>query len=110
MRRLIGVRKSQKAFGRGTQEFLHPANKKVLIFLRRHESEVVLCVNNLSRYAQPVELDLREFSGLVPMELWSCEAFPTIGDLPYFFTMAPHGFLWFRLVPPADVASFKKPK
>jgi maltose alpha-D-glucosyltransferase/alpha-amylase len=110
MRRLIGVRKAQKAFGRGTQEFLHPANKKVLVFLRRYETEVVLCVNNLSRYAQPVELDLREFSGLVPIELWSCEAFPAIGDLPYFFTMAPHGFLWFRLVAPADVASFKKPK
>ena len=53
---------------------------------------------------------LREFSGLVPIELWSCEPFPAIGDLPYFFTMAPHGFLWFRLVAPADVASFKKPK
>jgi maltose alpha-D-glucosyltransferase/alpha-amylase len=110
MRRLIGVRKAQKAFGRGTQEFLHPANKTVLVFLRRHETEVVLCVNNLSRYAQPLELDLREFSGLVPVELWSCEPFPTIGDLPYFFTMAPHGFLWFRLVPPEDVQKFKKPK
>jgi maltose alpha-D-glucosyltransferase/alpha-amylase len=110
MRRLIGVRKAQKAFGRGTQEFLHPANKRVLVFLRRYEGEVVLCVNNLSRYAQPVELDLREFSGLVPVELWSCEPFPAIGDLPYFFTMAPHGFLWFRLVPPADVALFTRPK
>jgi maltose alpha-D-glucosyltransferase/alpha-amylase len=110
MRRLIGVRKAQKAFGRGTQEFLHPANKRVLVFLRRHENEVVLCVNNLSRYAQPVEVDLREFSGLVPVELWSCEPFPTIGDLPYFFTMAPHGFLWFRLVRPEDVAMFRKPK
>jgi maltose alpha-D-glucosyltransferase/alpha-amylase len=108
MRRLIGVRKAQKAFGRGTQEFLHPTNKRVLVFLRRHENEVVLCVNNLSRYAQPVELELREFSGLVPIELWSCEAFPTIGDLPYFFTMAPHGFLWFRLVPPDDVPMYRK--
>ena len=110
MRRLIGVRKAQKAFGRGTQEFLHPANKKVLVFLRRYENEVVLCVNNLSRYAQPVELDLREFSGLVPIELWSCEPFPAIGDLPYFFTMAPHGFLWFRIVGPDDVPLFTKPK
>ena len=110
MRRLIGVRKAQKAFGRGTQEFLHPANKRVLVFLRRYEDEIVLCVNNLSRYAQPVELDLREFAGLVPVELWSCEAFPPIGNLAYFFTMAPHGFLWFRLVPPADVAMFKRPK
>ncbi len=110
MRRLIGVRKAQKAFGRGTQEFLHPANKRVLVFLRRYQSEVVLCVNNLSRYAQPVELDLREFSGQVPVELWSCEPFPPIGDLPYFFTMAPHGFLWFRIVPPEDVALLQKPK
>ena len=109
MRRLIGVRKAQKAFGRGTQEFLHPTNKRVLVFLRRYQNEVVLCVNNLSRYAQPVELDLREFSGQVPVELWSCEAFPTIGDLPYFFTMAPHGFLWFRLVRPEEVVAFQKP-
>ena len=109
MRRLIGVRKAQKAFGRGTQEFLHPTNKRVLVFLRRYQHEVVLCVNNLSRYAQPVELDLREFSGQVPVELWSCEAFPTIGDLPYFFTMAPHGFLWFRLVRPEEVVAFQKP-
>jgi maltose alpha-D-glucosyltransferase/alpha-amylase len=110
MRRLIGVRKAQKAFGRGTQQFLHPANKRVLVFLRRHEDEIVLCVNNLSRYAQPVELDLREFCGLVPVELWSCEPFPTIGELPYFFTMAPHGFLWFRLVRSDDVGMFKRPK
>ena len=110
MRRLIGVRKAQKAFGRGTQEFLHPANKRVLVFLRRYENEVVLCVNNLSRYAQPVELDLREFAGLVPVELWSCEPFPPIENRPYFFTLAPHGFLWFRLVPPADVAAFQRPK
>jgi len=110
MRRLIGVRKAQKAFGRGTQEFLHPTNKRVLVFLRRYQNEVVLCVNNLSRYAQPVELDLREFSGQVPVELWSCEAFPAIGDLPYFFTMAPHGFLWFRIVRPEEVVAFQKPK
>jgi maltose alpha-D-glucosyltransferase/alpha-amylase len=108
MRRLIGVRKAQKAFGRGSQEFLHPANKRVLVFLRRYQDEIVLCVNNLSRYAQPVELDLTQFAGLVPVELWSCEPFPSIGTLPYFFTMAPHGFLWFRLVPPDDVSKFVK--
>jgi maltose alpha-D-glucosyltransferase/alpha-amylase len=108
MRRLIGVRKAQKAFGRGSQEFLHPANKRVLVFLRRYQDEIVLCVNNLSRYAQPVELDLTQFAGLVPIELWSCEPFPSIGTLPYFFTMAPHGFLWFRLVAPEDVPKFVK--
>ena len=108
MRRLIGVRKAQKAFGRGSQEFLHPANKRVLVFLRRYQDEIVLCVNNLSRYAQPVELDLSQFAGHVPVELWSCEPFPSIGTLPYFFTMAPHGFLWFRVVSPDDVATFVK--
>jgi maltose alpha-D-glucosyltransferase/alpha-amylase len=108
MRRLIGVRKAQKAFGRGSQEFLHPANKRVLVFLRRYQDETVLCVNNLSRYAQPVELDLSQYAGLVPVELWSCEPFPSIGTLPYFFTMAPHGFLWFRLVSPDDVSKFAK--
>ena len=108
MRRLIGVRKEYKAFGRGTWEPLLPDNRRVLVFLRRYDDELILCVNNLSRYAQPVELDLREFCGLVPIELWSCEPFPTIGELPYFFTMAPHGFLWFRLVPSEEVGMFKK--
>jgi maltose alpha-D-glucosyltransferase / alpha-amylase len=109
MRRCIGVRKAQKAFGRGTQEFLHPENKRVLVFLRRHEREIILCVNNLSRYAQPVELDLTEFAGLIPVELWSCEPFPPIGQLPYFFTMGPHAFLWFRLVRPDEVAGMRRP-
>ena len=98
MRRLIGVRKEYKAFGRGTWEPLHPHNRRVLVFLRRWEDETILCVNNLSRYAQYVELDLRQFNGLIPLELWGKIPFPPIGELPYLLTMGPHTFYWFRLV------------
>jgi len=100
MRRTIHVRKGYKAFGRGSWEPVATVNKRVLVFLRRYEDEVLLCVNNLSRYAQPVELDLREFCGMVPMELYSRQPFPPVGELPYFLTLGPHTFLWFRLVPP----------
>ena len=100
MRRLIGVRKEYKAFGRGTWEPLHPENRRVLVFLRRYKDELILCVNNLSRFAQFVELDLREFKGMVPLELYSKNAFPPIGELPYMLTMGPHNFLWFRLMAP----------
>ncbi|HEU4629604.1 MAG TPA: maltose alpha-D-glucosyltransferase [Gemmatimonadaceae bacterium] len=100
MRRTIKVRQKVRAFGRGTFEPLHPANKRVLVFLRRYEDEVILCVNNLSRFAQPVELDLGEFDGWTPVELYSDAEFPRIGELPYFFTLGPHTFLWFRLMPP----------
>jgi maltose alpha-D-glucosyltransferase/alpha-amylase len=99
-RRTINVRSQYKAFGRGTWEPIRTANIRVLVFLRRWEDETILCVNNLSRYAQPVELDLREFCGQVPMELYSRQPFPAIGELPYFLTLGPHTFLWFRLVPP----------
>ena len=103
MRRLIGVRKEYKAFGRGTWEPLHPDNRRVLVFLRRYKDEQILCVHNLSRFAQYVELDLREFLGMVPVELYSKNCFPPIGDLPYLLTMGPHNFLWFRLSHPEDV-------
>ncbi|HEU5174741.1 MAG TPA: maltose alpha-D-glucosyltransferase [Gemmatimonadaceae bacterium] len=99
MRRMIAVRKTYKAFGRGTWEALDPHNRRVLVFLRRYKDEVILCVNNLSRYAQFVELELEEFNGLVPLELWSGQAFPRIGELPYLLTLGPHNFFWFRIVP-----------
>ncbi|MHB1074156.1 MAG: maltose alpha-D-glucosyltransferase [Gemmatimonadaceae bacterium] len=97
MRRLIAVRRKHKAFGRGTWEPLDPHNRRVLVFLRRWENEVLLCVNNLSRFAQYVELDLPEFTGKVPLELWSENPFPPIGELPYLLTLGPHNFLWFRI-------------
>ena len=98
MRRMITVRKAYKAFGRGTWEPLDPHNRRVLVFLRRYRGEVILCVNNLSRYAQYVELELDEFNGQVPLELWSGQPFPRIGELPYLLTLGPHNFLWFRIV------------
>jgi maltose alpha-D-glucosyltransferase/alpha-amylase len=97
MRRLIGVRQKYHAFGRGTFEALDPHNRRVLVFLRRWRDEVVLCVNNLSRFAQFVELDLAEFQGYVPLELWGEIPFPAIGELPYLLTLGPHNFLWFQL-------------
>ena len=98
MRRLIGVRQEYQAFGRGTWEPVDAANRRVLVFLRCYRDEKILCVNNLSRFAQFVELDLRDFTGLVPLELWSKNAFPRIGELPYLLTLGPHNFLWFRLL------------
>jgi maltose alpha-D-glucosyltransferase/alpha-amylase len=97
MKRLIAVRKAHRAFGRGTLEFLHPGNRKVIAYLREHEDEAILCVANLSRSAQPVELDLSRFRGLVPVELLGNSSFPPLGDLPYFLTLPGYGFYWFRL-------------
>jgi maltose alpha-D-glucosyltransferase / alpha-amylase len=103
MRRIVAVRKQLKAFGRGSLEFLDPNNRRVLVFLRRYEHEIILCVNNLSRFVQFVELDLRQFAGMTPIELWSKQAFPAIGELPYLLTMGPHNFYWFRIVRPGEV-------
>ena len=108
MRRLIGVRKEFKAFGRGTWEPLHPDNRRVLVFLRRYKDELILCVHNLSRFAQFVELDLRQFLGMVPVELYSKNCFPPIGELPYFLTMGPHNFLWFRLMVAEQAKQYSK--
>ena len=97
MKRIISVRRAHRAFGRGTLEFLHPGNRKVIAYLREYEDESILCVANLSRSAQPVELDLARFRGLVPVELIGNSSFPPLGDLPYFLTLPGHGFYWFHL-------------
>ncbi|MDQ5824526.1 MAG: maltose alpha-D-glucosyltransferase [Chloroflexota bacterium] len=97
MRRMIHVRKKYPVFGRGDITFLNPANPKVLAFIRHHEDVDVLCVSNLSRFAQPVELDLSQFDGRRPVELVGETPFPKIGELPYFLTLGPHAFFWFRL-------------
>ncbi len=96
-RRIIQVRQSRKSFGRGTLRFLYPGNRKVLAYLRQHEDETILCVVNLSRAAQPVELDLGEFRGRVPIELMGRTPFPPIGTLPYLLTLPGHHFYWFVL-------------
>ncbi|HUH13811.1 MAG TPA: maltose alpha-D-glucosyltransferase [Longimicrobiales bacterium] len=97
MKRLIALRKQYRAFSRGELEFLYPSNRKVLAFIRRHEDEHVLVVANLSRFTQAVELDLSEFRGRAPVELFGRTEFPPIGELPYFLTLGPHSFHWFAL-------------
>ncbi|MGE5336436.1 MAG: maltose alpha-D-glucosyltransferase, partial [Gemmatimonadota bacterium] len=97
MRRMLAVRKSTRAFGRGRLVFLHPGNRKVLAYLREYEDEALLCVANLGRTAQPVELDLARHKGRVPIELMGRTTFPPIGELPYLLTLPGHGFYWFRL-------------
>ncbi|HKW73003.1 MAG TPA: putative maltokinase, partial [Candidatus Dormibacteraeota bacterium] len=100
-KRLIALRKRHRAFGRGTLELLRPENRKILAFVRRYESEQILCVNNLSRFLQAVELDLSPWKGLVPVELFSSNEMPVIGDNPYFMTLGPHSFYWFAMQPRA---------
>jgi maltose alpha-D-glucosyltransferase / alpha-amylase len=97
MRRIVGLRKQYAALGRGSIEFLTPDNAKVLVYLRRHEEETLLIVANLSRYVQCAELDLSRFRGQVPVELFGQTQFPPIGELPYFLTLGPYAFYWFRL-------------
>jgi maltose alpha-D-glucosyltransferase/alpha-amylase len=97
MRRLISLRKRLRAFGHGTLQFLHPENRKVLAFIRRHEDQTVLVVANLSRHAQFVELDLSAWEGCIPIELFGRTPFPRIGELTYLLTLAPHAFNWFLL-------------
>jgi maltose alpha-D-glucosyltransferase/alpha-amylase len=102
-RRMLAVRKTIAAFGRGTLAFLRPANRKILAYLREHGDEIILCVANVGRSAQPVELDLSRYKGRVPVELLGRTPFPPIGDLPYLLTLGGHGFLWFRLAAARDV-------
>ncbi|MGI0156526.1 MAG: alpha-glucosidase C-terminal domain-containing protein, partial [Thermoplasmata archaeon] len=80
--------------------FRHP-NQRVLVYLRNFEATQVLCIYNLSRRPQAVELDLKEFNGFTPVEATTDEAFPSIGELPYFLTLGEHAWFWFRLDPPA---------
>ena len=96
-KRLISVRKASKVFGRGSLSFIRPANRSVLVYVRQYESEVVLCVANLSRSAQAAEIDLAPWRGRVPFELLGRTNFPPIGDNPYLVTLGPYGFFWFLL-------------
>jgi maltose alpha-D-glucosyltransferase / alpha-amylase len=97
MKRLIRIRRAHPVFGRGTLEFLHPENRRVLAYLRELDGTTILCVANLSRFAQFVEMDLSRFNGRQPVELIGRVHFPRIGDLPYLLTLGPHDFFWFEL-------------
>jgi maltose alpha-D-glucosyltransferase / alpha-amylase len=102
-RRMIEVRKQNPAFGLGTWQDLGGSNPSVLSFIRSFGDDIVLCVNNLSRFPQPVELDLRSWQHFRPVELLGTVPFPLIGELPYLLTIAGHGFYWFRLSPPERI-------
>ncbi len=97
MKRMLQVRKSSQAFGRGALRFIRPGNRKVLAYVREHGDDTILCVVNLARSAQPVELNLAEFKGMVPTEMIGRTPFPPIGDLPYLLTLPGYAFYWFRL-------------
>ncbi len=94
---MIEIRKQNPAFGLGSYTELPSSNPAVLAFLREYGDDLVMCVNNFSRFPQPTELDLRRFNGLHPVELIGGVRFPAIGELPYLLTLAGHGFYWFRL-------------
>ena len=98
MKRLIAVRKSSQVFGRGTLSFIRPTNRSVLVYVRQHQGEVILCVANLSRSAQSAEIDLSSWRGRAPLEMLGRTRFPRIGDTPYVVTLAPYGFFWFQLM------------
>ncbi|MEP6821694.1 MAG: putative maltokinase, partial [Chthoniobacterales bacterium] len=110
MRRVIAMRKNFKAFSRGSLQFLHPDNSKVLAFLREFEGETILVVTNLSRYAQAVELDLARFAGSSLMEVFSQNLFPAIKETPYPITLGPHSHFWFVLKPKAESSSGLAPR
>ncbi|QHT68878.1 maltose alpha-D-glucosyltransferase [Rhodocytophaga rosea] len=97
MKRVIGMRKRFKAFGRGDIQFLTPANAKILTFTRTYEEEIILVVVNLSRFTQAVEIDLSAYKGYTPTEVFSQNKFPNIKEEPYLFTMGPHAYYWFLL-------------
>jgi maltose alpha-D-glucosyltransferase / alpha-amylase len=112
-RRMIEIRKRHPVFGRGGYEELNSSNPSVLAFVREYrnsppeppdpeaeEADMILCVNNLSRFPQPVELDLRRFKGISPVECMGGVVFPSIGELSYLLTLPGHGFYWFLLPPP----------
>ncbi|MBA9847361.1 MAG: maltose alpha-D-glucosyltransferase [Ralstonia sp.] len=97
-RRLLATRKRHRVFGRGSIQFLQPSNRKVLAYIRALEGEApILCVANLSRASQAVELDLSAFAQRVPVELIGGTAFPPIGQLSYLLTLPPYAFYWLEL-------------
>lgn len=111
MRRMLTVRAQHRAFSRGTMRLLYPANRNILAYLREltlenGETESLLCVANVSRTAQAVELDLSEFPGRVPVEMTGGSAFPPVGSTPYQLTLPPYGFFWFLMASESEMPSW----
>ncbi len=104
LHRFIALRQEHPVFGFGTYEPIEPSNPRIFAHLRRFEDDLVLCVHNLARSAQAVELDLQEYEGRYPVELFGRSRFPRIGELPYLLTLGSRGFYWFALVEEGEVA------
>ena len=103
-KRILTLRKSSRVFGRGTLQFLHPENRKILAFTRSFGEEILLVVANLSRFTQHTALDLAAHAGRVPIEMFGHTEFPPVGASPYVLTLGPHHFIWFSLEKPAATA------
>jgi maltose alpha-D-glucosyltransferase/alpha-amylase len=99
-KRVLAMRKRFVAFGRGSTDYLSPANPRILAFVRQYEDETLLVVANLSRFPQYTELDLSKYKATTPVELFGKARFPVVGDGPYSLTLGPHGFYWFSLERP----------
>jgi maltose alpha-D-glucosyltransferase/alpha-amylase len=97
LRRFIALRKEHPVFGMGTYEPLTADNHRIFAHIRRFEDDIALCVHNFARSAQAVELDLSEFEGRFPEEMFGRTRFPRIGELPYLLTLTQRGFFWFLL-------------
>ncbi|RQH05679.1 maltose alpha-D-glucosyltransferase [Paraburkholderia dinghuensis] len=109
-RRMLSTRRGKQTFGRGTIRFLRPENRKILAYLREMPGEpAILCVANLSRAPQAVELDLSDYIGTSPVEMTADSVFPPIGQLPYLLTFPPYGFLWFLLCPGTQRPAWSQP-
>jgi len=110
MKRLIALRSHHPVFGDGEIKFLSPSNTKVLAFIRRNHREHILVVANLSRFAQPVDLDLSEYKGALPVEMFGNVHFPVVGEAGHYsLSVGSHAFYWFILkraeTPVTDVSA-----
>ena len=95
--RFVALRKEHPVFGLGSYEPLRSDNSHIFAHIRRWEDDVILCVHNVARSAQAVQLDLSAHDGMVPEEMFGRTSFPAVGELPYLLTLAPRGFFWFQL-------------
>jgi maltose alpha-D-glucosyltransferase / alpha-amylase len=110
MRRLLKLRKGWRALGEGHLQLLTPQNRKILAYILTHDRETLMVVANLSRFPQPVELNLAPYKDRVPVEMFGRTPFPAIGELPFLLTLGPHGFYWFSLeLPQVTVSSTSSP-
>ena len=109
MRRILSVRSEHRAFGRGTLRFLYPRNRKAFAYLREYEGETILCVANLARSSQAVELDVSDYAGRIPVEMLGNSVFPPIGQMTYLLTLPPYGFYWFLLSTDSQLPSWHSP-